>query len=162
MPRLILPRVPLSPVSPAAIATFGVLMLASLTLTACGEEYMHGYVQAEDSISQITPGSSREQVVLVLGSPSTTSTVGGESFYYISQKTARSMAFMEPSVVDQRVLAVYFDDKGKVKEVANYGMQDGKIFDFISRRTKTTGQDYGILFQIMNAGPSLGAMIPGK
>ncbi len=145
---------------PFAIA---VASLALTTLSGCGgEEYQHGYVQSADAISQIQPGSSREQVILVLGTPSSTSTIGGESFYYISQKTARDLAFMEPGVVDQRVLAIYFDDKGKVREVANYGLQDGKIFDFISRRTKTTGQDYGILFQIMHAGPNLGAMLGAK
>ena len=141
-------------------ALAGSLLLLALGTAAglggCAEEYTHGYVQSPDAISQIAPGSSREQVLLVLGSPSSTSTVGGETFYYISQKTARSLAFMEPGVVDQRVLAVYFDDKGKVKELGNYGLQDGKVFDFINRRTKTTGADYGILFQILHAGPSLG------
>jgi len=154
MPRLTIPR--------SLLATVAMLFIGAGALSGCGEEYTHGYVQSEDSVSQISPGSSKEQVLLVLGSPSTTSTVGGESFYYITQKTTRSLAFMEPGLVDQRVLAVYFDDKSKVKEVANYGLQDGKIFDFINRRTKTTGQDYGILFQIMHAGPSLGSVIPGK
>ncbi|MDR3495123.1 MAG: outer membrane protein assembly factor BamE [Ancalomicrobiaceae bacterium] len=130
--------------------------LALAVLGACAEEYTHGYVQSQDSIAQIQVGSSREKVLLVLGSPSTTSTIGGESYYYISQRTERNMAFATPSVVDQRVLAVYFDDKGIVKEVANYGLQDGKIFDFISRRTKTTGQDTGLLGQILKASPGLG------
>jgi outer membrane protein assembly factor BamE (lipoprotein component of BamABCDE complex) len=141
-----------SPLVRAVAAT--VLSLA--VLGGCTEEYSHGYIQSQDSISQIQVGSSREQVLLVLGSPSTTSTIGGESFYYISQKTERNMAFANPGLVDQRVLAVYFDDKGKVREMANYGMQDGKIFDFIARKTKTTGQDIGIIGQILKAGPGLG------
>ncbi|MDR3373213.1 MAG: outer membrane protein assembly factor BamE [Ancalomicrobiaceae bacterium] len=131
-------------------------VLSLAVLGGCAEEYSHGYIQSQDSISQIQPGSSREQVLLVLGSPSTSSTIGGESFYYISQKTERNMAFATPGLVDQRVLAVYFDDKGKVKELANYGLQDGKIFDFISRKTKTTGQDIGVLGQILKAAPGLG------
>ncbi len=153
---------PRSRLSRSYLVTPVLVALAAIPLSGCGEEYTHGYVQSEDSIAQITPGSSREQVLLVLGSPSTTSTVGGDAFYYITQKTARSLAFMEPGLIDQRVLAVYFDDKGKVREVANYGLQDGKIFDFISRRTKTTGQDYGILFQIMHAGPSLSSLTGAK
>ncbi|MEJ1158607.1 outer membrane protein assembly factor BamE [Prosthecomicrobium sp. N25] len=127
-----------------------------LLLTACAEETFHGYVVSEQAVSQVQTGSSREQVLLVLGSPSTTATVGGEAFYYISQKTSRPVAFMEPTVKDQRVLAVYFDDKSRVREVANYGLQDGKVFDFISRRTKTAGQDYGFLSQLLRAGPALG------
>jgi outer membrane protein assembly factor BamE (lipoprotein component of BamABCDE complex) len=136
----------------------GLLAVAVLPLLlgACAEEAFHGYVVSDLSISQIQPGSSREQVLLVLGSPSSTATVGGEAFYYISQKTSRAVAFMDPSVTDQRVLAVYFDDKGRVREVGNYGIQDGKVFDFISRRTKTSGADYGILAQILRAGPAVG------
>ncbi len=159
MPRSTLLRPVLGPIV--------LVVLVAGALAACsgpgglGEEYTHGYVQSEDAISQIAVGSSREQVVLVLGTPSTTSTIGGESFYYISQKTSRSLAFMTPTLVDQRVLAVYFDEKGTVKQIANYGLQDGKIFDFIGRKTKTTGEDYGILFQVLHAGPSLSPTAPG-
>jgi outer membrane protein assembly factor BamE (lipoprotein component of BamABCDE complex) len=149
------------------LGTFAIAALATSALTGCsggmadlGESYTHGYVQSEDAIAQISVGSSREQVILVLGSPSTTSTIGGESFYYISQKNARSMAFMQPALVDQRVLAVYFDDKGTVKDIANYGMQDGKIFDFISRRTKTTGQDVGFIGQLFRGGTAFGPSLP--
>jgi outer membrane protein assembly factor BamE (lipoprotein component of BamABCDE complex) len=144
-----------------AVLTSVALAGCSGSVSGLGEEYTHGYVQSPDAVSQIDVGSSREQVELVLGTPSTTSTIGGESYYYISQKTARSVAFMTPALVDQRVLAVYFDDKGKVKQVANYGLQDGKVFDFIGRRTKTTGEDYGILFQILHAGPTLAPSAPG-
>ncbi len=136
----------------------GMTIIALTLLSGCAEEFTHGYIQSPDAIAQIQVGSSREQVLLVLGSPSTTGTLGGETFYYISQKTARNVAFATPGVVDQRVLVVYFDDKGKVKEMGNYGLQDGKVFDFISRRTKTTGQDYGVLYQILHAGPSLSAL----
>ena len=142
--------------SSSLVRAVAATVLSLVVLDGCAEEYTHGYVQSQDAISQIQPGSSREQVLLVLGSPSTSSTIGGESFYYISQKTERNMAFATPGLVDQRVLAVYFDDKGKVKEVANYGMQDGKIFDFIGRKTKTTGQDSGIIGQILKASPGLG------
>ncbi|MBP0652343.1 outer membrane protein assembly factor BamE, partial [Mycobacterium tuberculosis] len=73
-----------------------------------GEELQHGYVLSEDALSQIQVGSSREQVLLVLGTPTTTATFGGEAFYYISSKTARPVAFMNHATVDQRVLAIYF------------------------------------------------------
>jgi len=93
-------------------------------------------------------------VLLVLGSPSTTATVGGEAFYYITQKSKRTVAFLNQSVYEQKVLAVYFDDKARVREVANYGLEDGKVFDYIGRKTKTTGADYGLLTQILRANPA--------
>ncbi len=45
----------------------------------------------------------------MLGTPSTVATISGEVFYYISQRTERSVTFMPEKVVDQRVIAVYFD-----------------------------------------------------
>jgi outer membrane protein assembly factor BamE (lipoprotein component of BamABCDE complex) len=156
--------------SPAAPATAGraaapalarraglaALALATLLVGGCAEEVVHGYVASPAALSQLQPGSSREQVLLVLGTPSTTATIGGEAFYYISQRTNRPIAFLDASVVDQRVLAVYFDDKGKVREIGNYGLEDGKVFDYITRRTKTTGQDIGFLAQLLKGGPGLG------
>jgi outer membrane protein assembly factor BamE (lipoprotein component of BamABCDE complex) len=70
--------------------------------------------------------------------------VSGEVFYYISQKTAQT-SFLPQKVVDQRVVAVYFDKNRRVERIANYGMQDGKIFDFVSRKTPAGGQELSYL-----------------
>lgn len=126
-------------------------LVLSLGLGGCLTSYQtHGYVLTEDALSQIPEGSSREQVLLALGTPSTTGTLTGEVFYYISQKVATT-AFLAPEIVEQRVLAVYFDEEQTVERVANYGLKDGKVFDFISRKTATGGQDFQIITQILSA-----------
>ncbi|MDK9697859.1 MAG: outer membrane protein assembly factor BamE [Siculibacillus sp.] len=123
-------------------------------LAGCAETYDHGYIAPDNAVEQVQVGASREQVLLILGSPSTTATIGGEAFYYISQKAKRSVAFLNQSVYEQKVIAVYFDDKGSVREVGHYGLEDGKVFDYISRKTKTSGADYGLLSQILKANPA--------
>lgn len=110
----------------------------------------HGYIQSQELIEQVPEGSSREYVRLVLGTPSTEATFGDEAFYYISQKTER-IAFLEPRIVDQRVLAVYFDEDGTVSQIANYGLEDGRLIDFIGRTTPTTGEEVTFLRQLMSA-----------
>ncbi len=109
-------------------------------------------------------GSSREQVLLSLGSPSTTATFdSNDVYYYISQTRRRDAAFMKPKLVDQRVLAIYFGKDGRVTRIANYGLKDGKVFDFISRTTPTGGEDQNFLQQLMTGvigGRSAGA--PGS
>lgn len=137
-----------------ALAGLALTVGASTLLAGCAETYDHGYVAPDNALDQVQVGASREQVLLVLGSPSTTSTVGGEAFYYISQHTSRPVAFLNQTTTEQKVLVVYFDQKGTVKEIGNYGLQDGKVFDFISRKTKTTGSDYGLLSQILKANPA--------
>ncbi len=114
-------------------------------------EQQRGYVTAQGALDQIPIGSSQEQVLLVLGTPSTVATVDGDVFYYISQKT-RKVMFLKPEIVDQRVLAVYFDPKDKrVTRIADYGMKDGVVFDFVSRTTPTSGQELSILGQLLQA-----------
>jgi len=112
----------------------------ALGVSGCGsfsESYQRGYVLPEGALEQIPVGASQDQVLIVLGTPSTVATVSGEAFYYISQKTERSVAFMPREVKDQRVVAVYFDKNRKVERLANYGIRDGKIFDYVSRTTQT-------------------------
>ena len=113
-------------------------------------DFDRGYQVDQDTLSQIKIGSTtKEQALATLGTPSTTSTVGGDAWYYIGQKMHRSLAFMPTQMTDQHVLAVYFDKGGKVDRIANYGMQDGKVFDYVSRTTPTGGQEPDFLRNIM-------------
>src|SRR5688572_5435005 len=66
----------------------------------------HGYVVTPTALEQIPVGSSRDQVMIALGSPSTTGSYGNEVFYYISQTRQRAAAFMPDKVIDQRIVAV--------------------------------------------------------
>lgn len=131
-------------------------LLVSLPLAGCfTKTYTHGHVVSNDMLGQVQVGSSKEQVELVLGSPSTTSSLNGDAYYYISQ-TSETTAFLAPDIVEQRVVAVYFDEDGFVQDLANYGIEDGKVVDFITRKTRTGGSDYGFLTQVLRGAASPG------
>ena len=122
------------------------IVLACAVLGACtSEQFQKGYILPPGALEQIPIGASQDQVLIVMGTPSTVATLNGEVFYYISQRSERKVAFMNQQVVDQRVIAIYFDKKRQVQRLANYGLQDGKIFDFISRTTPTSGQELSYL-----------------
>jgi outer membrane protein assembly factor BamE (lipoprotein component of BamABCDE complex) len=136
----------------ARLTGAAIVVAAALGLAGCvGETLNRGYVPSETALQQVPVGAPREQVLIVLGTPSTTADFGGEVLYYISQKTSRPVAFMNTHVVDQQVLAVYLDETGTVTQIANYGLQDGQIFDFVSRTTPTGGKDYSFLSQLFTA-----------
>jgi outer membrane protein assembly factor BamE (lipoprotein component of BamABCDE complex) len=132
-------------------------------VSGCGEEtFNRGYVIDQSLLSQIKPGSSAEQVVLVLGTPSTVSTVGGQTYYYISQRASRSFAYQNPSVDEQQVVAIYLNKENRVDRIANYGLQDGVVFDFISRTTPSGGEETSFLRQVFGLLGSAPAVPAGQ
>jgi outer membrane protein assembly factor BamE (lipoprotein component of BamABCDE complex) len=131
----------------AAVAVISTIGLAGCSTS---EVLNQGYVVDQTALDLTPVGSSREQVLLSLGTPSTTATFDNEVFYYISQKRVRGAMFMKPKLVEQSVLAVYFDEEGTVKQIANYTLQDGRVFDMITRTTPTGGLDKSFLAQILS------------
>src|SRR4051812_34265971 len=53
--------------------------------------YQRGYIPPEGALEQVPLGASQEQVLIVLGTPSTVATVSGEVFYYISQRAEQKL-----------------------------------------------------------------------
>jgi outer membrane protein assembly factor BamE (lipoprotein component of BamABCDE complex) len=134
-----------SPACLGAIRRIALVLTLGVGLAGCfTETFYRGYVVQEGALEQVPLGATQEQVLIVLGTPSTIATVNGEVFYYISQRTERT-AFLPQKEVDRRVIAVYFDKNRRVERLANYGLQDGKVFDFISRTTPTAGQELNYL-----------------
>jgi outer membrane protein assembly factor BamE (lipoprotein component of BamABCDE complex) len=132
-------------------ARAGVLAgLAAIALSACSEQIIkHGHHFRETDLQQVQTGMSQDQVKLTLGSPATTTTVGDGSVYYYISSTMKQTAFLDPKEVDRQILAVYFTPMGSVERVAQYGLKDGKVFDYISRTTPAPGaRDEGILKQL--------------
>ncbi len=73
-------------------------------------DFDRGYQLDQQSLDQLKVGeTTKEQALALMGTPSTTSTVGGDAWYYIGQKYQRSLAFMPAKMTDQTVLAIYFD-----------------------------------------------------
>jgi outer membrane protein assembly factor BamE (lipoprotein component of BamABCDE complex) len=141
----------------AAIA----VTLSASVVAGCqgpGEVLHQGYVVDQETLALAPVGSSREQVLLSLGSPSATATFDNEVFYYISQKRTRPVAFMKPKVVEQSILAVYFDKEGVVERLAHYTLKDGRVFDMIARVTPTGGNELTFLGQLLRGG---GGNAPG-
>jgi outer membrane protein assembly factor BamE (lipoprotein component of BamABCDE complex) len=140
---------------PAILAVALATQLSGCIFT---ESYQRGYVVPEGALEQIPLGATQEQVLIVLGTPSTVATLSGDVFYYISQRTERT-AFLPQKEVDRRVVAVYFDKNRRVQRLADYGLRDGKVFDFVSRTTPTGGREMTFLTQLMK-GATAGIPLP--
>ena len=111
------------------------IMLGAALVSGCGAQIdRHGHVFIDIDLQQVQPGMSKEDVTKVLGSPDTTSTIGGDAYYYIST-TQKTVAFLKPKEIDRQVVAVYFDGGASVQQVAHYGLKDGIVVNYYKGET---------------------------
>ena len=122
-----------------------------------------GYVFDEKLLDQIKVNETISNDVMdILGSPSTTSAIDASTWYYIYSK-AETVAFYNPTVTDRRVLAVSFDDDDKVNNLKYYGLEEGKIISYVDRTTPTRGRQLTVLQQLFGNLGRLGAgSLPGN
>lgn len=121
---------------------------SALALSACEATYTnHGFAPQIAQLEQISSSDTRGSVLRSLGQPSASGTFDGESWYYMASRV-ENYAFYAPKIVDRKVVAIRFDDAGRVTNVARYGVEDGKIIDLITRTTPTYGREITILQQL--------------
>ena len=137
------------------------LALTMVGIAGCVKEkvFNNGAVITQDQLDLIPVGSSQDQVLLALGSPSSRGQFDNDVFYYISQKRSRTYEFEKLKLIDQRVLSVYFDENKQINRIADYGLQDGKVFDFMTRTTSTGGEDFSFLRQLLTGRASPGSVL---
>jgi outer membrane protein assembly factor BamE (lipoprotein component of BamABCDE complex) len=129
-----------------------VLLLAALGLAAAGcntPVQVRGHVTDPESIEAIKEGEyTEEDVLALLGTPSTVSTFDDHKWYYIGYRSSQ-FAFELPDVLERNVLEVSFDDSGVVNDKQVFSLEDGREIDFVSRVTPTEGREFTILQQIL-------------
>lgn len=149
-----MPRHPIAPNYRSFVRLACVLAVAGTVAGCATTTLKHGqhYTQAE--LLQIQPGMSQDEVRMALGSPATTSTVNSGAAYYYISSVRKQTAFLDPKEVDRKVVAVYFTPVGSVERVSQYGLKDGKVFDFINRSTPAVnkGEDTIVKMLFRNLG----------
>lgn len=120
------------------------------TLAACGaRKEIRGNYLTETQLSTIKEGSTnRETVLRTLGPPSTEGTFDRQVWYYIG-RTTEEWGFLNPDILEQKVIAVYFDDKGIVEQIQRYNYADARPIDIVERETPTSGHKISFFEQIL-------------
>lgn len=139
----------------------GVLASAALaSLVACSPVIDHrGYLPRSQDIQKLQVGMSKTEVESLLGSPSTTATINtaGDSYYYVSS-VVEQKPIIGADVQDRQVIAVRFDVEDRVQNFAHYGLEDGRIVNFVSRETPTKGRERSLIKEFFG---NLGKFSPG-
>jgi len=128
---------------------------------------VRGFVPDDENLSQIKVGQQKkEDVRELLGTPSTIGIFGDETWLYISRRT-ETYAFLEPKVLEQKVVAINFDETGSVSNVQRLEFADGKVVQHVARVTPSPGKELSFLEQLLgnvgkfNRGAGKGAYVPG-
>ncbi len=127
--------------SPLAAA----LLLAGCTISVD----QRGNLPDPDKLATIKPGTTtKEQVVKILGTPSSASTFNDDTWYYISRRT-KQVAFLSPTVLDQQVYIVDFNDQGIVKDIGHRTLADGEPITPAPGATPAPGRELTFLEQVI-------------
>ncbi len=96
-------------------------------------------------VAEIVPGvQTRADVAALLGTPSATAPFGDDAWFYVSSVT-RNRVGRVPSIEQQTVVAIRFDENGKVREVKTLGLADAADIDPVQRETPSPGTERNFL-----------------
>ncbi len=132
------------------LAAAAALALGAIELPGCAISVdQRGKLPDPDRITEVQPGkTTKDQVVKILGSPSSSSTFDDNTWYYISRKT-KQVAFFQPTVLDQQVFIVDFDDKGVVKDLGHKTLADGASITPAPGATPAPGRELSFMEQLL-------------
>ena len=132
------------------LARFALPLGLCLAAAACGGVVDHrGYRADQRDLDRIQPGISTEQDVLaLLGTPTTRGTFDEKVWYYVGSET-QTLAFMEADLVERDIIEVKFDDAGFVFSVSEYGAEIAQDVEPVDRETPTRGNRITFIEQFL-------------
>lgn len=119
----------------------------------------NGFQVREEKPAAMKVGEDTKSTVLTkLGSPSSRSSFGDETWFYITQVTSKS-SYHKPQIERRDVVSIRFDKDEKVAEVKTYGLKDGYRIAYDNRITPTRGRQLNWVEQILGTIGS-GGLLP--
>ena len=128
----------------------GVAGAALLLTAACAAIYRnHGYVPPEDELAQVEIGKdTRETVGTKIGRPSAQGLLNDVGWFYV-QSRFEHYGPREPREIERQVVAVTFNERGIVDNVARYGLEDGRVVTISKRVTESNIKGVSFIRQLL-------------
>ncbi|MCB9991327.1 MAG: outer membrane protein assembly factor BamE [Rhodospirillales bacterium] len=123
--------------------------LAASFMTGCTPTHtIRGNMLEDYQVEEVVAGKdTRSDVLRKLGSPTTKATFDDSIWYYLGQETEKR-GILDPKVVDERVVVVFFDEEGVVQEIKDVD-NDRVELPYVRRKTPTTGNDVTVMQQLL-------------
>ena len=143
---------------------FFTTIIFSISFTACSPIIDNrGFETDNVDFTQIQAGvQNTDQVLAVLGSPSTVSPFPPQTWYYVS-KVTETKSFLKPKTLEQQIIAITFDENGIVKSITESKGENTKDIKIVKRETATAGYKSGVLREVFsNFGKIASKGTPGQ
>ncbi len=111
---------------------------------------VNGQLPDPDLISTLKIGKDKKKLISkILGSPSFQGEFGDNSYYYVSSVTDQ-IAFLDPELLDQKIIHLKFNKLDILENVYFYQSNDAKEVSMSDNSTKTTGRKVGFFEQLIS------------
>lgn len=136
---------------PTVLRRFTAVGALLFALAACAaSEHVDGQLPNPEKLATIEIGvHTRDDVAKLIGSPSTTPPFDDDSWYYIKRVT-QQVAFFEPVLMDQKIVAIIFNKEGTVADIVLYHEEDGHEIAMVERITPTQGRKLSVWEQLLS------------
>lgn len=124
-------------------------------LTACAPiTREHGFVPLDDDMAAILVGADTKLTVEeIVGRPSDVGLTQDSSWYYVAS-TVKTLAFLEPEVVERRVVVFDFDNNDVLQNISEFGLENGQVINLQTRTTPIDSRRLSLLQRLLgNIGP---------
>lgn len=132
------------------VITVALALTLAAGLAACSMRTANrGNLPTESQLAKIEVGKhTKRYVKKLIGSPSTLATFDSQIWYYIGRRTEQ-WAFFEEEIIDQQIIAIYFDQKNVIEHIERYDKDDIRLIEMNGRVTPTAGHELGVIEQII-------------
>jgi len=114
-------------------------------LSACSSDTFVTYtgnMPSEERIAQLSKGQSKQEVMNILGSPSSVVPLDEDTWIYMSS-AIKQVAFMPPEEIDRKLLIVKFNAQEKVAEIQHLDKECGKNIEVSEEATENKEKQQG-------------------
>jgi len=121
----------------------------------------HGYVPPQEDLDNVIVGvDTRDTVNDTLGVPTTFGAVKDGNYYYVRSQF-KQLGMFKPEEISREVVSVSFDDKGVVRNIERFGLENGEVIVLEHRVTETSVPDLGFIRRLISTigGPSASQFI---
>lgn len=141
-----------------------ILCIVSIwALSACSSDtFIHhnGNMPSEERISELRRGMSEDEVLNLLGAPSSVVSLDKNTWIYMSCDV-KKVAFFKPEEIDRDILKIQFSKNGEVIAVNRLSKAHGTEVVLSDDKTETLGQEPGLLQKTFGTLGTYSPFMPG-